>query len=261
MKVCVKELRRGNGTTRHMSAAGYDRHITIFSPEGRLYQVEYAFKAIKSTNLTSVALKGADSTVLVSQKKVSDKLLDANTVNYVFPLSKKLGCVMNGPIGDSRALMSRARGEALEFRHKHGFDMPCDVLAKRVANINQVYTQRAYMRPFGVAMTIIGNDDEKGPLVYKVDPAGYYSGYLATSAGQKEQEANNWLTKKLKNKTHATGDWKAVVETGITCLSDVVAVDFRKGDLEVAYVGPDGIFHVLTPDEIEERLVAIAEQD
>lgn len=244
-----------------MSAAGFDRHITIFSPEGRLFQVEYAFKSIKSTNLTSVALKGKDSAVIVSQKKVGDKLLDPKTVSYVFPLSAKLGCVLNGPIGDSRTLMTRARGEALEFRHKHGYDMPCDVLAKRVANINQVYTQRAYMRPLGVAMTLIGVDDERGPQVFKVDPAGYYSGYLATSAGQKEQEATNWLSKKFKNKKYASGNWKDVVEMGITCLSDVVAVDFRKTDLEIAFVGPEGNFRILSPDEIEDRLVAIAEQD
>lgn len=244
-----------------MSAAGFDQHITIFSPEGRLFQVEYAFKSIKSTNLTSVALKGKDSAVIVSQKKVSDRLLDATTVNYVFPLSNTLGCVMNGPIGDSRALMSRARGEALEFRYKHGYDMPCDALAKRVANINQVYTQRAYMRPFGVALTAIGVDEEKGPQVYKVDPAGYYSGYIATAAGQKEQEVNIWLTKNLKDKKFAPGNWQDVVDLGINCLTDVIAVDFRKTDLEVAYVGPDGVFRVLTPDEIEERLVAIAEQD
>lgn len=168
---------------------------------------------------------------------------------------------MNGPIGDSRALMSRARGEALEFRFKHGYDMPCDALAKRVANINQVYTQRAYMRPFGVSLTTIGVDDEKGPMVYKVDPAGYYCGYLATAAGQKEQEASIWLAKKLKGKKHAPGTWKDVIELGITCLNDVIAVDFRKTDLEVAYVDAEGTFHILTPDEIEERLVAIAEQD
>lgn len=244
-----------------MSAAGFDRHITIFSPEGRLYQVEYAFKAIKSTNLTSVSLRGKDSAVIVSQKKVGDKLLDPSTVTYVFPLSTTLGCVMNGPIADSRALVGRARSEALEARHQHGYDMPCDALAKRIANINQVYTQRAYMRPLGVAMTVIGFDDERGPLVYKVDPAGHYAGYRATAAGQKEQEALNWLTRKLKNKDYCPGDWKEVVQTGITCLSEVLAVDFRKNDLEIAYVTTDGVFRKLSPDEIEERLVALAEQD
>lgn len=244
-----------------MSAAGFDRHITVFSPEGRLYQVEYAFKAIKSTNLTNVAIRGKDCSVIVSQKKVSDKLVDSDTVTYIFPLSKRIGCVMSGPIGDSRSLVSRARSEALEFRHKHGYDMPCDALAKRIANINQVYTQRAYMRPLGVAMTLIGVDDEFGPQVFKCDPAGYYAGYKATSTGPKQQEAMVWLEKKFKNKDQVSGDWKAAVELGIIALSEVVAVDFRKNDLEVGIVGPDSVFRKLSTEEIEERLVAIAEQD
>lgn len=244
-----------------MSAAGFDRHITIFSPEGRLYQVEYAFKAIKSANLTSIGIRGKDCSVIVSQKKVSDKLLDPATVSYIFPITKTLGCVMSGPIGDSRALVNRVRSEAHQFRYNHGYDMPCDALAKRVANINQVYTQRAYMRPLGVAITIIGVDDECGPLVYKCDPAGYYTGYKATATGPKQQEALIYLEKKLKDKEYADGDWKAVVELAIIALSDVVAVDFRKNDLEVGIVGPDRLFRKLSVEEIEERLVAIAEQD
>ncbi|PRT54583.1 Proteasome subunit alpha type-1 [Wickerhamiella sorbophila] len=244
-----------------MSNSGFDRHITIFSPEGRLYQVEYAFKAIKSTNLTSVAVKGKDSAVMVSQKKVGDKLLDPATVSYIFPISRTIGATMTGPIGDSRAAVSRARSEAAEFRHKHGYEMPVDALAKRMANINQVYTQRAYMRPLGVAMTLIGVDDERGPLVYKCDPAGYYTGYKATATGPKQQEGMIYLEKKLKNKEHVSGDWQQVVEEAIIALSNVLALDFRKNDIEVGVALPDGSFRTLTVDEIEERLVAIAEQD
>lgn len=244
-----------------MSSAGFDRHITIFSPEGRLYQVEYAIKAIKSTNLTSVALRGKDSAVIVSQKKVADKLLDPSTVSYIFGITPKVGVVMTGSIGDSRASVSRARSEAADYKYKHGYDMPADALAKRMANINQVYTQRAYMRPLGVAMTIIGNDEEFGPQVYKCDPAGYYTGYKATSTGPKQQEAMIYLEKKLKEKSYIEGDWKEVVEQAIIALSNVVAVDFRKNDLEIGIVGPDRKFRKLSVDEIEDRLVSIAEKD
>lgn len=141
--------------------------------------------------------------------------------------------------------------------------MPCDALAKRLANINQIYTQRAYMRPLGVAITLISLDDEFGPMLYKCDPAGYYVGYKATATGTKQQEVMNSLEKKLKKKDYAPGDWKQVTELAISTLSTVLSVDFRKNDIEIGIVGMNGDtkFRQLTPEEIDERLVSLAEQD
>lgn len=73
---------------------------------------------------------------------IQDKLIDPSSVSHIFRLSPSVGCVMTGSIADARASVSRARGEAAEFRYKFGYEMPCDVLAKRIANISQVYTQR-----------------------------------------------------------------------------------------------------------------------
>jgi 20S proteasome subunit alpha 1 len=251
-------------------SAGYDRHITIFSDQGRLYQVEYAFKAITAANITSVGVRGKDCAVVISQKKVPDKLIDPASVSYIYKLSPSVGCVMTGSIADARASVSRARGEAAEFRYKFGYEMPCDVLAKRIANISQVYTQRAYMRPLGVATTLISLDSEFGPQLYKCDPAGYYVGYKATASGPKTQEALNYLEKKLKNKEQAEGSWEEVVELAITTLSTVLSVDFKKGELEVGIVGgpradgeegTDPQFRALTEEEIDERLQSIADKD
>ncbi|CAP92023.1 hypothetical protein N7519_011171 [Penicillium mononematosum] len=253
-----------------MSGSAYDRHITIFSDQGRLYQVEYAFKAITSANITSIGVRGKDCAVVISQKKVADKLIEPSSVSHVFKISPSVGCVMTGSIADARASVDRARGEAAEFRYKFGYEMPCDVLAKRLANINQVYTQRAYMRPLGVATTLISVDDESGPQLYKCDPAGYYVGYKATASGPKQQEALNYLEKKLKNKDAATGSWEEVVELGITALSNVLSVDFKKHEIEIGVVGgprapgEEGTttgFRALTEEEIDERLQAIAEKD
>ncbi|ODM19277.1 Proteasome subunit alpha type-6 [Aspergillus cristatus] len=250
--------------------SAYDRHITIFSDQGRLYQVEYAFKAITSSNITSLGIRGKNCAVVISQKKVPDKLIDPESVTHIFKISPSVGCVMTGSIADARASVDRARGEAAEFRYKFGYEMPCDVLAKRLANINQVYTQRAYMRPLGVATTLISLDIEKGSQLYKCDPAGYYVGYKATASGPKQQEAFNHLEKKLKNKDYADGNWEEVVELAITALSNVLSVDFKKHELEVGIVGgprkdgKEGIdpsFRALTEDEIDERLQAIAEKD
>ena len=126
------------------------------------------------------------------------------------------------------------------------------------------------MRPLGVAQTLISVDSEFGPQLYKCDPAGYYVGYKATASGPKQQEALNHLEKKMKNKEYAEGSWDEVVELGISTLSTVLSVDFKKGELEVGVVGApkpgekegsDPAFRVLNEEEIDERLQAISEKD
>ena len=126
------------------------------------------------------------------------------------------------------------------------------------------------MRPYGIATTLISVDSEYGPQLYKCDPAGYYVGYKATASGPKQQEALNHLEKKLKNKECAEGSWEDIVELGISTLSTVLSVDFKKGELEVGIVGgpnaggkegSDPSFRALSEDEIEDRLNAISEKD
>lgn len=242
------------------NSAGFDRHITIFSPEGRLYQVEYAFKAVTAANITALGITGKDSVVLISQKKVPDKLLDAKTVSYMFKITKTVGMLATGSIADARSLAMRAKSEAAEFNYKYGYPIPVDVLAKRMANNSQIYTQRAYMRPFGAVATFASFDDEKGPLLYKTDPAGYYVGSKAVAVGPKQDEATTALEKKYKNKEYLKGDPVKLVETAIVTLSNVLGSEFKKDDIEIG-VAVDGDFKILSSDEIEERLVSIAEQD
>ncbi|MEW5316928.1 MAG: hypothetical protein WDW38_008267 [Sanguina aurantia] len=157
--------------------SGYDRHITIFSPEGRLFQVEYAFKAVRSAGVTSIAVRGKDSVVFVTQKKVADKLIDPSSVTRVFKITKFIGLLATGLTADARSIVQSARQEAAEFRFKFGYEIPVDYLAKVLADKAQVYTQHAYMRPLGVVSMLIAIDEERGPQLFKVDPAGYFVGY------------------------------------------------------------------------------------
>ncbi|KAI5296135.1 Proteasome subunit YC7alpha/Y8 (protease yscE subunit 7) [Ascosphaera acerosa] len=254
-------------------SAAYDRHITIFSDTGRLYQVEYAFKAITAANITSLGIRGKDCAVALSQKKVPDKLIDPASVSHIFKISPSVGCVMTGSIADARASVMRAQSEAAEFKYKYGYEMPCDALAKRLANISQVSPTphvQAYMRPLGVATTLISLDSEFGPQLFKCDPAGYFVGYKATAAGPKQQDIMNHLEKKLKTRDFAEGGWEEIVELAITTISTVLSVDFKKTELEIGIVGgprADGQpgtqaeFRVLTEEEIDERLNAISEKD
>jgi len=263
-----------------MSRTSYDRYLTVFSPEGRLYQVEYAFKAISGSGHTAISVRGKDTSVVITQRKVPDKLLDASTVTHLFSITPSIGCVMTGLMADARAQVSRARGEAADFRYKFGYEITPDALSRRMANINQVYTQRAGMRPLGISMILIGLDPELGPQCFKLDPAGYFVGFHATAAGQKQQEAMNHLEKKWKKLDNGKGGEDAtkagkslsraeVIEMAIEVMSTVHATDYKPGEIEVGIVSDSeeedekvrGKWRVMGEAEIEEHLLAYAEKD
>lgn len=216
---------------------------------------------MKSDGITSIAVRGKDSVVFVTQKKVPDKLIDPTSVTHMFKITPYIGALFTGLSADARSNVQRARADAAEFRFKFGYEIPVDYLAKQMADQAQVYTQHAYMRPLAVIPFLIGIDEEKGPQLYKVDLAGYFVGYKATSAGAKEQEAENFLEKKLKGDPSFTYD--EAVQTAISALQNVLNEDFKASEIEVGVVSEASgrKFKVLNNSEVEEHLTAISERD
>jgi len=240
--------------------AGFDRHITIFSPEGRLYQVEYAFKAVGSAGGTSVSIKGKDTAVIAALKKVPDKLIDASTVTSLYKITNNIGCVMTGMVADARSQVSRARHEAGNYQYKNGVPMSTDIMCKRIADINQVYTQNAEMRPLGCSMMAISWEKDKGPCLFRSDPAGYYSAHKGWVIGGKQTEGISWLEKQFKKKSDLSRE--ETIQMAISCLSSVLHSDFKSSDIEVAVIGEhDPIFKVLSENDVDLHLTAIAEKD
>ena len=163
-----------------------DRAITIFSAEGRLYQVEYAMKAVNQQNATTIGVRGEDCAVVVTQKKVPDALIDETSVTHLHKISKNIGCCVTGLEGDGRFQVDQARQEAVNWSYKYGYPMPADVMAKKMADLNQVYTQHAARRMLGTTMMFLGWDEEADKaLLYRTEPSGYYAGFRACATGVK----------------------------------------------------------------------------
>jgi len=244
------------------SSAGFDRHITIFSPEGRLYQVEYAFKAVKESGVATLGVRAKDGVVFVAQKKVADKLIDPSSVGHLFQVADKIGCACTGMIADAKAQVQRARVEAANFKYKNGYDIPVSYLAKRVANVAQVYTQHAFMRAFGIVTMFGGIDPVAGPQLYRCDPAGHYLGYKACAAGFKEQEATNFLEKKIKAAAEEGLTMKEAIETALLGLQTILGFDLKPTDLEMGIMTVDQPkWKQLTEQEIDQHLTALSDRD
>eukprot|EP01084_Bolivina_argentea_P100864 180952_1 len=184
--------------------AQYDRHITIFSPEGKLYQIEYSFKAIRLPGDTTIGVRGTDSVCLITTKKVPDKLVDPSSITRMYRVTPSIGCCVTGRLPDARALVYKSRSIAAEFQFDNGYQIPVRHLSNELANYNQLFTQHAYKRVPGVSLLYCSVDDEIGPRLYMVDPAGSCYGYHAICTGQKEQEGMSTLEKMMKEKREET---------------------------------------------------------
>ena len=238
-------------------AGNFDRQITIFSPQGHLYQVEYALKAATGGSNTAIAVRGSSCAAFISQKKIPDKLIDPTSISNIYRITDTIGALMTGLVPDIRAQVERLRHEASEFKFQCGYSIPVHVLAKRIADICQVYTQEASSRALACIMLLIGVDDEKGAQVFKVDPSGHYLPYKGVATGKLEQEAMNFLEKKVE--TLSQLDKNGTIEVAISAMQYILSTDFKSSEIEVGIVSSDKKFSVLTEIEIEDRLNAISE--
>ena len=143
-----------------MSRGGYDKYIAVFSPEGLLYQVEYAFQAIKFPGLTTVAVRGQDTVFILTQHKVSDRLMKTDSITSTYQIAQHLGCVATGRAPDGKNLVGTARQEASDYKSKYGLPIPIRTLCKRMGDEAQVRTQQAGMRPMGASLTFISMDQD-----------------------------------------------------------------------------------------------------
>ncbi|TQD26449.1 archaeal proteasome endopeptidase complex subunit alpha [Methanolobus vulcani] len=160
---------------------GYDRAITVFSPDGRLFQVEYAREAVKR-GTTAAGVKAKNGVVLLVDKRITSRLIEAESIEKIFQIDDHIGVATSGLVADARALVDRARVEAQVNMVSYDEPIGVEVIAKKICDHKQTYTQYGGVRPYGTALLIAGVDDSR-PRLFESDPSGALLEYKATAIG------------------------------------------------------------------------------
>ncbi|KAL3613957.1 phenylacrylic acid decarboxylase [Castilleja foliolosa] len=224
--------------------ARYDRAITVFSPDGHLFQVEYALEAVRKGN-AAVGVRGTDIIVLAVEKKSAPKLQDSRSVRKIVNLDDHIALACAGLKADARVLINRARIECQS--HKLTIEDPVTVeyITRYIAGLQQKYTQSGGVRPFGLSTLIIGFDPHTGtPSLYQTDPSGTFSAWKANATGRNSNSIREFLEKNYKE-THG----QETVKLAIRALLEVVESGGK--NIEVAVMTKEHGLRQLEEAEID----------
>jgi proteasome alpha subunit len=178
------------------AAAGYDRSTTMFSPEGHLYQVDYASKIIEKGS-PAVAIIYKQGILIIADKKIHSSLVIPDSVEKVFKIDNHIWTTCAGLIGDGRRLVDFARQMSQENRTYYDQPIEVETLVKKIASVIQYYTQYGGGRPFGVSLIIAGYDS-LGKHIFEAEPSGAITAYKALAIGQNRQKLMDYLEKNYK---------------------------------------------------------------
>lgn len=212
---------------------GYDRAITMFSPDGRLLQVEYAKKTVRQGS-TALGMVCKDGILLVTDKRIVDPLIVPESVEKIFEIDEHVGATASGILSDARVLIERAQLKAQQHKVVYGSDVDVLTIVKDICNIKQICTQSGGLRPFGVSILVAGIDID-GPKLYETDPTGIYFRYKATSIGEGEVEVDEILHKSYNDELTIEEGLKVAVKA----LAKVLGNDFNIDRLDCAYIRTD----------------------
>ncbi|PIK45317.1 hypothetical protein BSL78_17818 [Apostichopus japonicus] len=193
----------------------YDRGVNTFSPEGRIFQVEYAIEAIKLGS-TAIGIRTSEGVVLAVEKRVTSPLMESKSVEKIVEIDCHLGCAMSGLIADSRTLVDKARVEAQS-------------------------------RPFGVAL-LVGGIDEKGPQLFHMDPSGTFIEFEAKAIGSGSEGAQSHLQEVY----HKSMTLNEALKEALVVLKQIMEEKLNATNVEVATVTRDKNFHMFSKQEIED---------
>jgi proteasome alpha subunit len=216
----------------YTAPGSYDYGITVFSPDGRLFQVEYAVETVRRGS-TVLGITYSNGVVLAAEKR-STKLQDPSYIWKIFKIDEHIGAAISGLSSDARVLVDQARIFAQS--NKLTYDEPIDVevLSKRVCDLMQSHTQHGGVRPFGVSM-LIGGVDRVGNKLFQTDPTGSYWGYKAIAIGA----GGDTVREILEREYFDDMTLDATITLAVKCLSKVI-----EGTLD-----PENVRLVIIPDD------------
>ena len=227
----------------------YDRAITVFSPDGRLFQVEYALETVNK-GATIVGIACAEGVVLGAEEKIESKLQDTEYSWKIFEVDSHVGAAVVGLGSDARILIDQARVSAQGNRLTYDEPIDIEMITKRICDIKQLYTQHAGVRPFGVSI-IFGGTDKTGSRVFSTDPSGSYRAYKAVAVGIGKETVENILKEEYKENM-------SLEETTKLCIKCLVKSLEAKGETPRVKISviPTATkrFRMLTDEEIEKQM-------
>jgi len=240
---------------------GYDLSASQFSPDGRVFQVEYAQKAVENSG-TAIALVGKDGVVFAVEKIVSSNLYLPGTNKRIFTVDEHVGLACAGLLADARAIVDVARNEAANFRGEYGVPIGCKFLSERVANYLHAYSLYSAVRPYGCAVIVASYLDRK-PAMHVISPSGHIYGSFGAAIGKAKQNAKTEIEKlKLKELTckQLLKEAAKIIYMGHDPVKD------KKFELEMSWVCADSAGrHEAVPEallkEAEAGAVAEVEED
>ena len=227
----------------------YDRGITIFSPDGRLYQVEYAREAVKR-GTASVGVRTPEGVVLAADKRQRSPLMEPTSVEKIHKADDHIGIASAGHVADARQLIDFARREAQVNRLRYGEPVGIETLTKTVTDHIQQYTQVGGARPFGVALLVGGVEDGE-PRLYETDPSGTPYEWQAVSIGADRSDLQTFLEEEYE----ADLDLDAGVELALRAIDSASDDELTPAGVDVATVtAEDGRFRELSGDAVAEHI-------
>ncbi|MEK6940357.1 MAG: archaeal proteasome endopeptidase complex subunit alpha [Nanoarchaeota archaeon] len=223
---------------------GYDRTSAMFSPDGRLLQVEYAKKTVKQgTSALGIVCK--DGVLLIADKRIIEKLIIPQSVEKISEVDEHIGATASGILSDGRILIERAQILAQQNRITYGAPIDVITVVKDICDMKQFYTQVGGARPFGVSILFAGVVEK--PELYVTDPTGIFFSYKATAIGEAETELRELLEKSYKDNISINDGLKL----GINALKKVLGKDFDLGRIDAAVISTtDKKFSRITPEKL-----------